>query len=293
MTATSTPDPITNVSATATGADGQATVKFDAPPSHGATSTVQCTWSGGGCGTWTLPAGGQTGVSEPVSGLPNGSGVTLDLQDCNGSPGGKYAGNPCDSTVGASVTTYGPLRTPVIQASASGQVVNFTVSDDPNGKTATVTVQTSKQGLGPITIGPGAWSWGSADGMGYSATDTITVTVSDPGRGTQSQTVQVSTPAPPPTVTVTKGAACGGGGGAACKGGSCSDPSCAYVHVQTANFPGSVTCNFDSSHGNSGWVQGVAYGPNDSHDSVNWFGFPGYSVTVTCNGVQGEINSWS
>jgi hypothetical protein len=117
------------------------------------------------------------------------------------------------------------------------------------------------------------------------------VTVSDPGRATLNQSAQRSTPPPPPTVTVSKGAACGGGGGSACKGGSCSDSSCAYVHVQTANFPGNVTCTFNSQHGPQGWFN-QTYGANDSHDSPNWYGYPNTWVTVTCNGVSGTM-TWS
>lgn len=290
MVATATPDPITNVSAAPTGSDGQATLRFDAPASHGASSTVRCTWSGGNCGTWTMPAGGQSGVSETVGGLPNGSGVTLNLQDCNGSPGGSYAGNPCDTTVGANVTTYGPLKNLAISTGASGQVVTFTVSVDPNGKPATVTVQTSKQ-TQTFTTGTSAWSWSSSDTMGYSATDTINVTVSDSGRASLNQSRQQSTPPPPPppTVIVSQGADCGGGGGAACRGGSCSNASCAYINVTTQNFPGNVTCNFDSTQGNGGWLQNQPYGPNDSHDSPNWYGWPNTTVTVTCNGVVGTM----
>ncbi|MEZ0112321.1 hypothetical protein ABH920_006340 [Catenulispora sp. EB89] len=292
MVATATPDPITGVSATPTGTDGQARLQFDAPASHGASSTVRCTWSGGSCGTWTMPASGQSHVTETVDGLPNGTTVTLNVSDCNGSPGGAYAGNPCDSTVGTDITTYGPLKNLAISTSANAQTVNFTVSVDPNGRPATVTVRTSKQ-TQTFNTGTSGWSWSGSDTMGYSATDTITVTVSDSGRASLNQSAQQSTPAPPPpppspTVTVTKGTACGGGGGTACKGGSCTDKSCAYVHVQTANFGGTVSCSFNSDHGNGGWFL-QTYGPNDSHDSINWYGWPGTTVTVTCNGVVGSM----
>jgi hypothetical protein len=117
--------------------------------------------------------------------------------------------------------------------------------------------------------------------MGYSATDTITVTVSDPGRASVSETVQATTPPPPATVTVSQGGACG----SACSA-HCADPSCAFIHVQTANFGGSVSCSFDSTHG-GGFVD-QTFGPNVSEDSYNYFGYPGYTVTVDCDNVYGS-----
>jgi hypothetical protein len=149
-----------------------------------------------------------------------------------------------------------------------------------------VTVQTSRQ-TQTFTTGTTAWSWSGSDNMGYSSTDTINLTVSDPGRATVTASGSATTAPPPPTVTVSKGAACGGGGGAACKGGTCTDPSCAYVHVQTANFSGSVTCSFDSTKGGfNGFTQ--VYAANQNTDSRAWFGFQGATVTVTCGGVSGS-----
>ena len=288
MEASYTPDPITDLTATATGVSGQVTLSFDAPASHGASSTIECTDGTGPCGPWTLPTAGETGVTETVNDLPNGAADTLDLDDCNGSGGAAQTGSDCDAADSVTVTPYGPLQGLSISTSASGQTVSFTVSVDPDGKPATVQISTSKQSQ-TFTTGTGEWSWGSSDDMGYSATDTINVTVSDPGRTSLSQSASQSTPAPPPppTVTVSRGAACGGGGGSACEGGSCASSSCGYIHVVTANFSAGVTCSFDSSVGPEGFVD-ESYGANDSKDSENWFGYPGDTVTVTCGGVSGK-----
>jgi hypothetical protein len=89
-------------------------------------------------------------------------------------------------------------------------------------------------------------------------------------------------------VTVSKGRACGGGGGSACAGGSCLSSTCAYIHVATANFSGNVTCTFNSQHGPGGFVT-FTYGPNQSKDSGNWYGYPGEWVSVTCGGVTGQM----
>jgi hypothetical protein len=289
MEATATPDPITGVSATPTGNDGQATLRFNAPASHGGENTVTCRWSGGSCGSWTYSPNGQSGVSQTVSGLPNGQQVSLTLQTCNGSGGGSYAGNPCNSPVSAPVTTFGPIRNLVINASANGPAVDFSVSVNPNGKPATVRVQTSRQNQ-TFTTGPGQWSWNGRDDVGYSSSDTISVTVSDDGRQSLSDSRTVNTPpppAPPPSVSVSKGGPCGGGGGAACGGGSCTHSSCAYITVQTANFGGRVTCTFNSDHGPGGFVT-ESFGPNERRQTRNWYGYPGEAVYVTCGGVQGS-----
>lgn len=286
MEAAATPDPITNASAAPTGSDGQATVRFDAPASHGRSNTVTCRWNGNSCGTWTFPPGGQSGVSQTVSGLPNGQTVRLLLQTCNGSA----AETNCNAEVGADVTTYGPIRDLNIATSANGPVVNFTVSVNPNGKAATVQIQTSRQSQ-TFTTGVGAWSWSGSDDVGYSGNDTINVTVSDGVRAPVSQSRSQSTPPPPATVSVFKAGPCGGGGGAACGGGSCAHPSCAYIGVQTANFPGRVTCSFNSDHGPAGFVN-ESFGANERRQTRNWYGYPGERVYVTCGGVQGSM-VWS
>ena len=89
---------------------------------------------------------------------------------------------------------------------------------------------------------------------------------------------------------VSKGRACGGGGGTRCTGaGSCSSPSCAYIHVETRFFTSSVSCTFDSQDGNRGFVQGRTWGASESKDSLNWYGYPGQWVRVTCGGVTGQM----
>ncbi|HEX5583634.1 MAG TPA: hypothetical protein VFX08_08165, partial [Gaiella sp.] len=111
----------------------------------------------------------------------------------------------------------------------------------------------------------------------------------DSGRATVTASGSATTPPPPPpTVTVSRGALCGYGSEASCKGSyACSDPSCGYIHVQTANFSGNVTCSFDSSAGGFGGYTEV-YGPNQNTDSGAYFGFARATVTVTCGGVSGS-----
>ena len=285
MEAAATPDPITNFSVSPTGVDNQATVSFNAPASHGTTSTVSCTANNVSCGTWQFPTGGQAAVTETIAGLPNGQSVQVALQDCNGSQQLAQAGSRCDQQVTQAVTAYGPLQQPSVSASASGQTVNFSVSVNPNGKPATVQVSTSRQSQ-TFTTGVGLFSWSSSDNMGYSATDTITVTVSDPGRGSLSATAQATTPPPPPTVTVSQGAACG----SACAK-YCTDPSCAYIEVHLANFSGSVTCSFDSNASGPAFPNQTFPG-NGDFQSKDFFGYPNRWVTATCNGVTSPQYYW-
>jgi len=290
MEATATPDPITGFSVAPTGVDGQATVTFNAPASHGATSTTTCTWNGNSCGTWTYPVGGQSGITRTITGLPNGQNVTVSLRTCNGSSGGQGAGTPCNSPVSGTVTTYGPMHSLNITGSSSGTNVNFTVSVNPNGKPATVRVQSAGRDQ-TFTTGVGAWSQNFTDNIGYSATDNITVTVSDPGRPTLTQSASYTTPPPPPSVTVNRGSACGPSVGVSCTGTQTCSDTCWYIVVTTANFAGNVTCSFNSSLGSGGYPT-RQYGPNETRDSRLWFGVPSGWVEVTCDGVMGRKSPW-
>lgn len=232
MTAATTPEALTNVHADPTGADGSATIYFDAPASHGASSTVTCTYNGAPCGKWTsLPTGGQTGVSEPITGLTNGQPATLVLQDCNGSSG-QGADSPCDGAVSTSVVTFGPVKSLDIQTSASGPVVNFTVSVDPNGRSLSVHIHTSTGQDQVFSTGVGPWSWPGTDNIGYGQTDTIDVTVSDASRSA-SLSKQQSTPAPSPSITAWQGVA------GTSSIGTCTSPSqnCHWLDFQVHNFP--------------------------------------------------------
>ncbi|HKD99228.1 MAG TPA: Ig-like domain-containing protein [Micromonosporaceae bacterium] len=286
MEASATPDPITGLTASPTGTDGQARIRFNVGASHGATSTVSCTANGGSCGTWTFPTGGSSGVTQTVNGLSNGASTTISLRDCNGSQGLAGSGSACNSPVTTTVVTYGPIKNPAVSASANGTGVNFTVSVNPNGKPATVHVVSAGQNQ-TFTTGTGPWSWSSVDKVGYNATDTITITVSDSGRATVSATGSATTGPPPTTVTVSKGRPCGAGGGAPCPQGSCISTSCAFLHLQTTNFVGSYTCSFFTNYnGGGGTWSDSTFGSNINQDLSKWFGAPGFIVRVTCSNAS-------
>ncbi|MEV0677859.1 Ig-like domain-containing protein [Actinosynnema sp. NPDC050436] len=284
LEATSTPDPIRNFTAEPTGKDGQAEITFDAPPSHGRTNTVTCSWSGGSCGTWNYDPDGRDNVKYTVNGLPNGEAVPITLQSCNGSGGGAHAGNPCNTPATAEVTAYGPIKDLAIQTCDCGEHVEFTITVNPNGKPATVHVQTDKQ-TQTLTTGTSAFSWSDKDFVGYNGSDTIRVTVDDGVRAPVSATKKQNTGPPPASVIVTKGAACGSGG---CNGtGVCTTSACAYITVQTKDFTTSVTCTFNSDHGNGGFVN-ETFAPNETRQTRNYYGYSGETVYVNCGGVEGK-----
>jgi hypothetical protein len=179
-----------------------------------------------------------------------------------------------------------PLGTPTIAAGASGQSVSWTVSVDPNGRPATVHVTTDHGFDQTYTTGTTPWTSPAASQViGYSSTDHISVTVSATGRASTSASGSATTgsaPAPP-AVSVSRGAACAG------HCGLCLLLSCAYIHVTTANFAGSVTCSFSSQLGSTGFAN-ETYGANDSKDSVNYWGLPGMWVQASCGGVTARTN---
>lgn len=294
MEAAWTPDKVTIKELQPTGANGTATVTFDVGRSNGAENTVTCRLSGAGAcqGDWSFPTGGASRVTRTITGLSNGSPTTVTLQAHNGSAGGRDAGSEAGPPDSASVVAYGPLGSPRVSASKAGPSnpnVNWSVAVDPNGREATVKVVHGGV-TSTYTTGPGPWSTSGTDNVGYDATDRIDVTVSDAGRGSTSGSASARTDPRPAEVIVSKGRACGGGGGAACTGrGSCTHSSCAYIHVQTRYFTSSVSCTFDSQNGNSGFVQRVTWGANESKDSPNWYGYPGQWVRASCGGVTGQM----
>ncbi|HEV2638070.1 MAG TPA: tandem-95 repeat protein [Actinocrinis sp.] len=293
MTATATPSSITNMTVTATGNSDQATVKFDAPASHGASSTVTCTDSNGSCGSWNFSTSGQNGVSENIGNLTDGATDTVRLQDCNGSAGGQDAGSACDTTVSATVVAYGPMQDPKVTASVSGTTVNWTVSVNPNGKAATATITHNGQTTTQMTSAVnGTWTYSGSDSMGYSATDKVTLSVAGSGRATVTATASATT-GPKPSVAVSRGAACNTAAGSSdpCRGATsatpCTDASCGYIHIVTKGFTGTYTCTISApSHGGT-IGPALTFTGDQNTDTVYYYGYKNTEVEATCNGVTG------
>jgi hypothetical protein len=296
--ASATPDAVTIDSLQPTNNDGELTITFTAGKSHGDQSTVSCTYGGGSpCGTFTEPVSGGSD-SKTISGLPQGTSVQITLKDCNGAVDASVRCGPQSSQA---QTTYGPPDQPINgNCSGSGtNTITYTWAA-PNGRAGQRTItgfQVSVDGGGYFSQGSPYSRSVPSDG----ATHTIYVKSVDANGETSSGALAIggcadAPPPPVPTVTVTKGAGCGHGGGRTeCAGYDpansstwCTNSSCAYIHVQTANFPGSVSCSFNSQHGSGGFVSGT-WGANQSKDSFNWYGYPGEWVSVTCGGKTGSM----
>jgi hypothetical protein len=99
----------------------------------------------------------------------------------------------------------------------------------------------------------------------------------------------VAIPDPPqPKVTVFKGDSCGAGG-CHTASGSCSSSACHYVSVRSENLSGGARCHFQANGRDvGGWVD-VSIGANESKQTLNYYGFPGDTVSVNCGGHRDSV----
>lgn len=281
------PDTVKITSFKATGKDGTATVAFNVGASHGKSDTVKCTVNGGSCGSWSYPVGGKSGVTKTLTGLPDGSSSAVHLVACNGSQGGTGAGSACSADSSASTTTYGPIGKPKVTAAASGDKVSWSVSVDPNGKAAHVTVTRNGATIYSATTGVGSFSHSGSDTLSYSTKYTYKITVSDSGRTSQSASASATTGAKPlnPSIDLTKGSSAVGVG-------DCTNASCKYLHVTLKDFSGSQTC---TAHDNTNTPQDYStptLAPNYSGQPGWYFGYNGSQVWVTCGSTTSNKLTW-
>lgn len=282
MESAMTPDSMRLNSLVATGANQELRVAFASGASHGKTNRVECQVNGSSCGSWTYALGGASDTKTLNVPVSNGSVATLRLRACNGSSGGAQTGSECSAWVQSTATPYGPIGNASISASASGDHVNWSASWDANGKPVNVVIKRGGTTLWSSNS-TGSGSKSGSDAIGYSKTGNYVVTVSDPGRATQSSSKSVTTPAPPapvPAVTVTKGAQKTISG--------CTVAACRWVVVTTKNFPGSVSCHISSAYPNTVGFVSWTQGGNETKQTLNVYGYPGKSITATCNGVSGS-----
>jgi hypothetical protein len=296
IVAAAKPSPITNLQASPTGEDDKATLTFDAPASHGQTSTVTCTADGQPCtdSPWTLPREGQTDVPKPLSGLSNGASETITLQDCNGSD----AATDCDDPATTQVTTYGAIPPPQIQTSTSGTTVNFSATVDGRGRAGATANVTSNHGFNQtFQVGVGQTSSPSySEDVGFSSSDTITVTVTDPGRetvqnkATSGQTEPKPPPPPAATISSSEGPA---GTSASSQGCTSTADGCRWLNFTVSNFtPGNYPwqCISNGSVSFSSTTS-VAVGANQSFSGSDQSGHrfcifgAGVTEQIRINGV--------
>jgi len=111
------------------------------------------------------------------------------------------------------------------------------------------------------------------------------------GGGLDSSTVSGNAQTQPPAVTVAQGKPCQGSTCNSKHPDYCTSTDCHFINVTTSGFSGTVTCLFNSSTGSGGFIS-QNYGPNDRHDSQNFFGHPNGWVQVTCDGVASPQTAW-
>jgi len=92
----------------------------------------------------------------------------------------------------------------------------------------------------------------------------------------------VTIPNPPPTkVTVMHGDRCPAGG-CHTASGSCTSTACYYIKVRSENVSGN--CHFQANGRDvGGWVD-MSISADQTKQSINYYGFPGDTVSVNCGG---------
>ena len=290
--AAGTPEGISNLSLTATGVDGRATISFDVGKSNGADNKITCTGGGAACGPWNVGVNGGH-VSGTLTGLSNGATTTVSLEQCNGAALDDATDvHPCAAVAKATVMTFGPIGTPTITANASGTSITVHSTVNPNGRNVTAKITSSAGGSQTCSLGgasPTSCDW-TQGGLNYNTTYSYTVTVTDAsgeGRASKSASASAKTDPPPPnpTVAVSRGAHYSGAG--------CTDPSCSYVHVATQDFTSGVNCRITAAYPDTGGFVPWSQGANSSIDTRNWYGYAGKTITVQCTDGQGHTASGS
>ncbi len=269
------PGSVTNLAVTATGQNNQVKISFGAASTNGALpSEMAYYWSANGV---TNSIGASGGTVSDASAFPNGQNVTVSVWATSTTNGKTYSGPKQSVTVNA----YGPPTSPTMSCGVVGTAISCSWSGgNANGRPTQFALS------GDYSAADGGAS-GSHDfgDVGYSATRTLCVQAVQQGGAQGNRNCDAKTtpnqPPPPPTVSLSRGASAVGQKG-------CDTASCAYIHVQTANFPGNVTCSANSQHGSAGWGTWTQ-GPNASRDSPNYYGYPGTWVSVNCGGVTGSM----
>ncbi len=235
LIAAGTPGAFTGLSAAATGASRQVRLQFTSPPAHDAGLTITCKADGAGCGSWDAPAD-PTAFDELITVPENGTQPTITLTATNSAAS--------SSASVTSDTVYGPLKNLTIsELQAQGPYAVFTVSLDPQGLAARVTVDVRAGGETVLrttdTTGVGLYSRPFEVKVGYTTNVRVTVTATRAATGE-------SLSAGPDLVRTTVGAV-----SVTCTTDSgCSDGA-VTLHVDNLAFSRQLTCSI--STGGAEW----------------------------------------
>jgi hypothetical protein len=222
--------------------------------------------------------------SRITNGISNGTSYTVTLRAVTSQDGTTYTG-PNSNTSNAAVP-YGPIRNPGADARASGTQITFSWSAPaPNGRAITSM---------EIRIDGGSWQGVAANGSttrdyGYSERHTIDVRATDAANQQSTASAAATTANPPqPRVTVSKG-------GSAQGQDNCSSSSCAYLVVNTQDFPAGnyqVYC-YSSRDGEFAGGRSWDLPRNGSTQLGCYYGYPGDQVWVRIQGYgESERYTW-
>jgi hypothetical protein len=139
LVAVGRPGAFTGLDAQATGVSRQVALQFTSPPAHDTQVTITCTVGGTACGTWTAPEQ-PTRFDQLITVPENGTQAQITLTARNSSP------NPSEASVTSDIV-YGPVgQIAISDLHPEGPYAVFTVTVDPQGLPARVTVKISVDG---------------------------------------------------------------------------------------------------------------------------------------------------
>ncbi len=296
--------------ATPTGVDNQVQVTGTAPESRG--NLAQAAIIVGGGVVWERAVTPGAIINELVSTPGNNAPYSVQMRMCN-----EHAARVgCSTSEPKSVQTYGPLTRAHlndVSPSVNGLTVTWTISGTSNGDAAAVGIKVDG-GVEQVRpqSGPGPFSFTHVVTVDdYNKRTSIEVRLFDDSPANRGQAVvygQVdSGDPPPPSFTISKGAQCSTAADAATNchsvdssGGSCEEPSCAFVNVAYTNQGKALSCSVDvwsfNLLGNGYWQTRKNFTAEakttTSSTPITWWGETKRALRVNCGQYASNEIEW-
>ena len=233
--------------------------------SSGSSGIVDCPCANGSSKQFDISGTGNTAQSIKVRAF-NGTSWSTFSQDS------------------ASFTPYGPTRQPTgLNGSRSGKTITWQWNTPDNGRP---TDQVQVRGAVDRTFSGDRQSvsfTGSAGGSYQLEVRAHTIAGWSGWAGPD----RVNIPNDP-KVTLSKGSTCGE---RSCNtgNGGCTSPACRWIVVKSEYLGSPATCTFRANGGTvRGW-RDMSIGANQTKESDNFYGFPGDTISVSCDGVKDSM----